>query len=139
MLGQKALGLLLGLLFLGACNSGAELEQRRTVSQNDARNATVDAAAGQSSADETGDTTYGTIDPGFSPDDPNTFSRKAGVAFPSVSFAVEGVPTGPTDRYNFSFPVKADPSISHYAYKLDSAASCDKTGGYTVGEAKKPI
>lgn len=142
LLGHRAWGLLLGLLFLGACQSETELEQRRTVQQGqtteDGRTATVDATADQSDPTNK-DTSYGTVDPNFSPDDPNTFSRKAGVAFPSVTFAVEGVPTGATDRYNYSFPVKADPSISHYAYKLDSSATCDKTGGYTVGEVKKPI
>jgi hypothetical protein len=127
-------------LFLGACQSETELEQRRTVPQGqtteNGRTATVDATAAE--ADPTNkDTTYGTVDPNFSPDDPNTFSRKAGVAFPSVTFAVEGVPTGATDRYNYSFPVKADPSISHYAFKLDTSATCDKTGGYTVGDVKK--
>jgi hypothetical protein len=142
LLGHRALGLWLGLLFLGACNSEAELEQRRTVSQEptaeQVRNATVDATAGSTSPEESTEP-YGTVDPDFNPDDPNTFSRKAGVAFPAVSFAVEGVPSGATDRYTYSFPVKADSSISHYAYKLDTTASCDKTGGYTVGEVKKPI
>lgn len=140
LLGHRALGLLLGLLLLGACQGEAELEQRRTVSQEQtAGNATVDATVDQDNPDQTNENTFGTVDPNFSPDDPNTFPRKAGVSFPAVSFAVEGVPTGTTDRYNFSFPVKADSSISHYAYKLDTSATCDKTGGYTVGDVKKPI
>jgi hypothetical protein len=79
------------------------------------------------------------VDPNFSPDDPNTFSRKAGVDFPVVNFAVEGVPSGPSDRYNYSLAVKADSSISHYAYKIDSTPTCDKAGGYTVSDAKSPI
>jgi hypothetical protein len=134
---------MLGLLFLGACNNEAEIEQRRTLPQGQSpiedRNATVDATADENKAPEAEDSSYGTVDPDFKPDDPNTFSRRAGVPFPAVSFAVEGVPSGQTDRYNHSFPVKADASISHYAYKLDTSASCDQTGGYTVGDVKKPI
>jgi hypothetical protein len=133
---HRALGLM-ALLFLGACERAPEMEQRRAgpldqsavLPADDATNANQDPI----------DTGLGTVDPDFRPDDPNTFARKVGVAFPAVSFAVEGVPTGATDRTSYSLPVKADPSISHYAYKLENEPNCDKTGGYTVAEAKNPI
>jgi hypothetical protein len=136
---QRPLGFMLTLLLLAACDNSTQVEQRRSISQTstiaDDPNGTVDATAD----DDTNDSTPGTVDSDFSPDDPNTFSRKAGVAFPAVNFAVEGAPSGSSDRYNYTLPVKADPSISHYAYKIDSTQTCDKTGGYTVGEAKNPI
>ncbi|WP_141733722.1 hypothetical protein [Oligoflexus tunisiensis] len=135
-LGHWAFGLMLALLFLSACERGTEIEQRRTIPRNQtAVNPSGDATSNQNPDDST----LGTVDPDFRPDDPNTFARKAGVAFPVVSFSVEGVPSGGTDRYNYSLPVKADPSISHYAYKLETQSNCDKTGGYTVSEAKNPI
>lgn len=139
LLGHKPLAIMLTILLLSACENGAEVEQRRTIQQSQTDGtATVDATAAESGEDSA-DPGFGTVDPEFRPDDPNTFSRKPGVSFPAVSFVIEGVPTGSSDRYNFTLPVKADSSISHYAYKIDSAASCDQTGGYTVGEAKSPI
>ncbi len=137
---QVPFGLLLLLLTTAACsNSGSEVE-RRSVSKA-AVSTKVDAPSNTANAtpDSTGDTSYGTIDPNFNPEDPNTFARKPGVNFPELAFTVTDVPTGPSDHYNFNLTVKADASISHYAYKLDSSKSCDKTGGYTVAEAKNPI
>ncbi|HYX36683.1 MAG TPA: hypothetical protein VE954_26535 [Oligoflexus sp.] len=137
LLGHRPLGFMLSILLLCACDNGTQVEQRRSISQTntDSRNETVDATANGTGTDPT----FGTVDPDFRPEDPNTFPRKPGVSFPAVNFTVEGVPSGPSDRYNYTLPVKADSSISHYAYKVDSAQTCDKTGGYTVGEAKNPI
>src|SRR5262245_44636992 len=125
---QKPLWLLLSMVCLAACSKAPDV-QRRSISQ---AVQTGDASTPQESNSNAG---LEKPEPGFNPDDPNTFARKAGVDFPAVNFTVESVPTASSDRYNLSLPVKADASISHYAFKLDSSATCDKTGGYTVGEA----
>ncbi len=133
---HRTLRLLLCLTILTACSEGGEVK-RRSISPS---SLTMEKAAGTESADQAAtEPSYGTLDNDFNPEDPNTFARKAGVAFPELKFSVGGIPTGPTDIYNYSLPVTADASISHYAYKLDINKTCDKTGGYTVSEAKNPI
>jgi hypothetical protein len=130
----RTLGLacfILSSLVLGACENQPALPKSSAVQSTSAARAEADGV--QKPSLET------TPAIGFSPDDPNTFARNPESIFPQVRFTVEGVPTGSSDRYNYSLSVRADPSISHYAYKVASTAACNQTGGYAVFDTQTPI
>lgn len=113
-LDHKNSSLTLITCLLISCNQETNLDQRRNISTS-TQNAQFES------------------DGSFTPEDPN-FSNTAS-NFPDLSFKLESEPQKTSDRNVFSFPVDADPAISHYAFKVDSTNTCSQPGGYTVIEA----
>jgi len=131
---RSFVGFMLFGVISASCQQDIEAERREFRGGSDS------AAADSISQGSNGDPSFEElINPDFTPENPNQFPSNTDALFPNLSFNLQGVPQGASDFYDLNFPVEADAAISHYAYKLDSSASCAETGGYAVHDVKQAL